>query len=120
MQRPSDNARGTVTAARRRPIMQAFDLLGKRWTLRVLWELREERLTFRALQERCDDVSPTVLNRRLKELRAGGILDHDDSGYGLTASGEELGRHLLALNDWAKRWVHGHGDGSGSGSPLDQ
>jgi hypothetical protein len=48
-----------------RPIMRLLDVLGKRWTLRVLWELRDERLTFRELRERCDDVSPTSLNHRL-------------------------------------------------------
>lgn len=98
-------ANTAVGATQRRPIMRAFDLLGKRWTLRILWELREERLTFRALQSRCGEVSPTVLNRRIKELRANAILDHDATGYGLTECGQELGRHLLALNDWARRWA---------------
>ena len=48
-----------------RPLMVLLDLLGRRWALRVLWELRDARATFRALQERCD-VSPTVLTKRLK------------------------------------------------------
>ena len=54
--------------------MAALDLLGRRWALRVLWELRSGPLTFRALQEACDGVSPTVLNARLAELREAGIL----------------------------------------------
>ena len=54
--------RGSKTG---RPIMRLLDVLGKRWTLQVLWELRDERLTFRELRERCDDVSPTSLNHRL-------------------------------------------------------
>ena len=34
-----------------RPIMALLDLLGRRWTLRIIWELREDRaLTSRALR----------------------------------------------------------------------
>ena len=84
--------------------MVLFDLLGQRWTLRILWELRSERLTFRALRARCEEVSPTVLNTRLKALRAMDLVDHDDTGYGLSAWGEELGGELMKLSDFAKRW----------------
>ena len=41
--------------------MALLDLLGRRWTLRVLWELRARTATFRELRELCDDVSPTVI-----------------------------------------------------------
>src|SRR5512133_1347094 len=59
--RPGQPARGRQTG---RPLLVAFDLLGRRWALRVLWELREERLGFRALQSRCDDMSSSVLRDR--------------------------------------------------------
>jgi DNA-binding HxlR family transcriptional regulator len=84
--------------------MRLLDVLGKRWSLRILWELRDERLTFRELRGRCDDVSPTSLNARLKELRALRLIDHDDAGFGYTRWGRELGEQLLALNAWAQRW----------------
>lgn len=87
-----------------RPIMRLLDVLGRRWALRVLWELRDERLTFRDLRARCDDVSPTSLNQRLKELRELGLVDHDDEGFGYTRLGRELGEQLLALNDWSHKW----------------
>ena len=64
--------------------MVLFDMLGQRWTLRILWELRSDRLTFRALRSRCENVSPTILNRRLHELRELNLLDHDEDGYGYT------------------------------------
>ena len=48
---------------------------GRRWALRVIWELRPEAgSTFRALQEACGGMSPTVLNERLRELRESGLL----------------------------------------------
>lgn len=84
--------------------MVLFDALGRRWSLRVLWELRAGRLNFRALQERCAEISPTVLNARLKELRILELVDHDDGGYGLTDWGRELGEELMALSDFASRW----------------
>ncbi len=88
-----------------RPIMAALDLLGRRWALRVLWELREGPLTFRALRERCDEVSPTVLNQRLAELREAGIVAHEEgSGYALAPSGLTLLDALAPLHAWAAQW----------------
>jgi DNA-binding HxlR family transcriptional regulator len=88
-----------------RPIMALLDLLGKRWLLRVLWELREEALTFRALRERCDAMSPTVLNQRLRELREAGIVMLEDpAGYALTRHGRQLLEALLPLQRWAAQW----------------
>jgi len=101
--RPGRKVRGSTTG---RPIMAALDLLGRRWALRVLWELREGALSFRALRERCDDVSPTVLNQRLAELRESGLIAHEPgSGYALTRLGESLGEALAPLNAWAARWA---------------
>ena len=87
-----------------RPIMVLMDVLGQRWSLRILWELRDERLTFRELRERCDNVSPTSLNARLKQLRELQLVDHNEQGFGYTTWGHELGEHLLDLSTWSSRW----------------
>ena len=89
------------------PIMVVLDLLGRRWALRIVWELRSgERKSFRALQERCDISSPNVLNARLKELRHAGILDLEDgAGFGLTASGHALLKAMHPLAAWADDWA---------------
>jgi DNA-binding HxlR family transcriptional regulator len=87
--------------------MALLDLLGRRWTLRVGWELRSAPATFRELRERCGGLSPTVLNARLRELRDAGIVDHSEQdGYRLTAMGRGLLRALIPLNRWAKAWAH--------------
>ncbi len=81
-------------------------MLGRRWTLRILWELRDGPHTFRALRERCDGASPSVLNERLKTLRDYGLVEREArAGYALTAAGETLGEQLLELNAWAERWA---------------
>lgn len=88
-----------------RPIMALLDLLGRRWILRILWELRDERLSFRELQERCDAMSPTVLNQRLRDLRDSGIVElAEEGGYALTAAGTDLLHALLPLQRWAEQW----------------
>lgn len=85
--------------------MALLDLLGRRWTLRVLWELREEAAGFRELQARCDAMSPTVLSRRLGELREAGVATTDAEGrWTLTADGRRLLRALAPLDAWAKDW----------------
>jgi len=94
--------RGSTTG---RPIMVLLDLLGRRWTLRILWELREATLTSRALREACDDASPTVLQARLADLRQAGFVELiPASGYRLTESGKELNGTFLPLHRFAERW----------------
>jgi DNA-binding HxlR family transcriptional regulator len=87
-----------------RPIMALLDLLGRRWTLRILWELRESTLTSRALREACDDASPTVLQARLAELRQAGFVELVPNGYRLTDMGNELLGTFLPLHRFAERW----------------
>ena len=88
-----------------RPIMALLDLLGRRWSLRILWQLREGPLTSRALRDACDGASPTVLQARLSELRQAGFVELvRSSGYGLTAIGSELLETFLPLHRFAERW----------------
>ena len=88
-----------------RPIMALLDLLGRRWTLRILWELREQALTSRALRAACDEASPTVLQARLSELREVGFVElMPGNGYRLTAIGKELLENFLPLHRFAERW----------------
>lgn len=94
--------RGSKTG---RPIMVLLDLLGRRWTLRIVWELREAPLRFRDLQDSIA-ASPTIVNTRLAELReAKLVLLDEESGYRLTPLGEELLRLFLPLHLWSEKWA---------------
>src|SRR3569833_2113768 len=73
-----------------RPVMVLLDLLGRRWCLRIVWELRDGALTSRALRTACDEASPTVLQARLDELRDAEFIALCDGGYALTPLGREL------------------------------
>jgi DNA-binding HxlR family transcriptional regulator len=73
----------------------------------VLWELRDgSAVTFRELQARCDDISSSVLNDRLRELRQAGIIALPrNGGYRLTQEGEALLDALVPIDAWARRWA---------------
>ncbi len=86
-----------------RPIMVLLDLLGRRWALRLIWDLREEPKRFRELQDSIG-ASPTIINTRLAELREAKLVELDpDSGYRLTTLGEELLRLFLPLHVWSEK-----------------
>jgi DNA-binding HxlR family transcriptional regulator len=99
---PAKRVRGSATG---RPIMAALDLLGRRWILRIFWELRENALTFRALQAACGGLSPSVLQERLSELTAAKLVAHDGAGYALTPLARRLMPALLALEAWSRDWA---------------
>lgn len=104
--RPGTAVRGSRTG---RPIMAALDLLGRRWALRILWELRGGPLGARALRERCDTMSSSVLYERLGELTEAGLVMRDvDGGYALTDLGTSLGVALGPLDAWARTWARRH------------
>jgi DNA-binding HxlR family transcriptional regulator len=85
-----------------RPIHEILELLGRRWALRLVWELRRDALGFSALREALD-VSPSVLSTRLADLTKAGIVKQDPSRrYLLTPSGRELARLLYEMNRWAE------------------
>lgn len=86
--------------------MVLLDLLGRRWALRVIWELRAEPVPFRALQQRMGGVSSSVLAERLRELRAAGAVEQTPEGYALTARGNELLVAFAPLQRWADEWPH--------------
>jgi DNA-binding HxlR family transcriptional regulator len=101
--KPGRPVRGSRTG---RPVMALVDLLGRRWVLRIVWELRGSPLTFRALQQACGGLSPSVLNQRLGELRKSALVEpRADEGYALTALGRELLALVLPLTLWAEKWA---------------
>lgn len=101
--RPGAAVRGSTTG---RPLMAALDLLGRRWALRILWELRDGPLGARVLRERCDGMSSSVLYQRLGELTDAGLLGRDgEDRYVLTDTGRALQAAIEPLDSWARRWA---------------
>lgn len=82
-----------------------LELLGRRWALRILWELRQEPGTFQALQQRCDSMSTSVLSQRLGELRDAQLVEKGQAGdYALTDHGTRLLTRLDGMDEWTREW----------------
>lgn len=102
-----------------RPIMALLDLLGRRWTLRVLWELRDGPLTARALRTACDEASPTVLNARLADLKGAALVAHEAGrGYALTDQGQRMMAAFEPLLRFSAEWEPLDGPAPGNLSSI--
>ena len=100
----------------RRPIMRLLDLLGQRWALRILWELRDGPLRSRALRQACDEISPTVLQKRVDELAAAGLIAlNAKAGYELTSLGREFYAAFTPLYRFADVWAAAQEEQGGEG-----
>ena len=96
--------------------MAALDLFGRRWNLRIVWELRHGPLGFRTLQQRCDNMSSSVLRQRLTELLEAHLVDQQpDTAYALTELGHGAYRALRPLVRWSGEWASVTGDTSPPG-----
>lgn len=94
-----------MTDLRDRPALaELIELLGTKWVMRILWELRGEALTFRSLQKACGGVSPSVLNQRLALLQQAALVTRSEGGYTLDAAGHSLMTLYTPLADWAEEW----------------
>ncbi|EPJ46978.1 MAG: transcriptional regulator [Osedax symbiont Rs1] len=99
---PGKPVRGSKTG---KPIMALLDLLGRTWALGIIWHLSQGPATFRELQQRCEKISPTLLNTRLKELKALQLIATQDQGYLLTQQGLSLFKIICPLGEWSKQWA---------------
>lgn len=100
---PGEKVRGSTTG---KPIMALLDLLGRTWAMGIVWQLDQGSATFRELQQRCEQISPSLLNTRLKELKALKLVESTTDGYQLTKSGQELFAIISPLGDWSLLWAN--------------
>jgi DNA-binding HxlR family transcriptional regulator len=99
----SDASAGHDTAS-------ACDLLGKRWTLKVVRELARGPQRFTDLHRRLVGISTSVLAARLRDLEQSDVAGRrrlpppaGSAVYELTERGRALGRIVLALEEWDTR-----------------
>jgi DNA-binding HxlR family transcriptional regulator len=100
-----------VTAERRYgeacPVAHALDVIGDRWALLVVRELRLGPRRYSDLQAALPGAGPNVLTRRLRDLEAGGVLTRRTlpppaaaQVYELTPWGADLEPVFRALARW--------------------
>ncbi|WP_108868332.1 winged helix-turn-helix transcriptional regulator [Aquimarina aquimarini] len=98
---PGKPVRGSQSG---KPIMALFDLLGRHWSMNILWCLKENSQSFNELEKKCNGISPTTLNTRLKELQKTFIIEKVVDGYALTKIGDELFDLFDPLRAWSENW----------------
>ncbi len=89
------------------PIARSLDMLGDRWTLLVIRDLRRGHSKFADLLVSLSGISPTVLSERLQSLERDAIVerrfysDHPPRAeYVMTAKGDALAPVLQAFYAW--------------------
>lgn len=71
----------------------------------IIWNLQNGPATFRQLQQRCESISPSILNSRIKDLREADIVKRTLEGYQLTQRGRGLFELLLPFGEWSLVWA---------------
>jgi DNA-binding HxlR family transcriptional regulator len=92
------------------PVSMASEILCSRWTTLVVRELLCGSTRFNDLRRGVPKMSPALLSKRLKELERAGVLDvsrrpNGSVDYRLSQAGEELRPLIMALGNWAQRWM---------------
>lgn len=85
--------------------MALFDLLGRTWAMGVVWQLQDGPFTFRELQGKCESISPSILNSRIKDLVQADIAERTLDGYQLTERGKELIKLICPFGEWSRKWA---------------
>lgn len=95
------------------PVALASEILTRRWTPLVIRELLCGSTRFNDLRRGVPRMSPSLLSKRLDELREAGIVvrrqaaDYERPEYHLTRAGEELREIVEAMGVWGRRWISG-------------
>lgn len=93
------------------PVAMAAEVFCTRWTALVLREVLCGSTRFNDIRRGVPRMSPTLLSKRLKELKKAGIIytrpSTQSSGvdYVLTSAGEDLRPLVMSLGSWGQRWV---------------
>jgi DNA-binding HxlR family transcriptional regulator len=91
------------------PVEVSLAVLGGKWKTVILAHLKQGPLRYGDLRARIPLLAEKVLNDRLRELQAQGLVSRRKAGrrgspstYELTRRGQSLGAVLQALYDWGE------------------
>ncbi|TVX88147.1 winged helix-turn-helix transcriptional regulator [Paenibacillus agilis] len=93
-------------------IEYSYQLIGKKWIGLIIHTLLDGPKRFSEIHAYIPDLSKRVLNERIKELEDCGIINRNviptrpiRTEYSLTIKGTELGKALVPVEQWAKKWL---------------
>ena len=97
---------------------RAIELIGSRWTGAILRTLLEGRTRYAAIKASIPDITDRMLSERLRSLESEDLVVRSvvpetpvRVEYELTRKGRELQDALLAIGNWAERWIPLDADG---------
>lgn len=90
-------------------VQAALNVLGGKWKLLILWNLKDETKRFSELKRLIPDVTEKMLNQQLKELEKDGIVNRSvrskvplQVDYSFTEYGKTLIPSIESLCQWGK------------------
>ena len=90
----------------------AADLLGKKWTGRIIHVLLGGPKRFKDIKEQIPEMSDKMLTDRMKELECSGVVVRNvypempvRIEYELTEKGRDLEPVIYAIQQWAEKWI---------------
>lgn len=93
-------------------LARALDVVGNRWTLLIVRELRPGPRRFTDLVEGLPGISRKLLSERLRDLEREGIIEHKElpppaarQVYELTDEGRDLATAMAPLVAWGSRYI---------------
>ena len=111
-------ARAGLDDAADRALASATEVVGDRWSLRVVGRLLGGPRRFGELLDELDGLAPNILARRLAQLEAEGVVVGEPystrpvrHAYRLTAAGADLAGPVRMLAGWG---AHRHGEVHGA------
>jgi DNA-binding HxlR family transcriptional regulator len=94
------------------PVANTLDLVGDKWSLLVVRDLLHGKRTYGEVLDSPEGIPSNILAERLRRLEAAGLVvrsayqEHPVRyAYTLTHKGLALGKILLALVEWGKRYI---------------
>jgi len=88
----------------------ALEVVGGKWTVLILWALRNEPRRFGELRRKAPGISEKMLIQHLRQMEADGIVTRKDFKevpprveYALTSFGHSLYGALAPLCDWGEK-----------------
>lgn len=97
------------------PVELTVNLIGDRWKILILRDLRQRTMRFNELRESVPGISQKVLTNRLRELEADGLVSRQAYAeipprveYSVTDLGRSLTPIFEAMNSWGEWYKENH------------